>query len=189
MQPPNAWTAVVRGAVLRNLEGSIVSQRRSRYNYGIRVNQPFIPAIHPASSRYWDDLQELYCASKTMQWYVKKDTEVNENRVISIPCGHDWQGHIHPTDQKLRNKISLYANVASTAPVMYDAANSKLVCTMHADLTSVPRENFVKTTNSKGRKYLTLSFNLNVCIDSAHLAFSLEVGGNSYGSVKAVFNR
>jgi len=36
MQPLYAWTAVVRGAVLRGLEGSMVVSRRSRWHYGTR---------------------------------------------------------------------------------------------------------------------------------------------------------
>lgn len=47
------WTAVVRGAVLRGLEGSFVQNRKSRYHYGTSYATVFDDAKHAAQDRYW----------------------------------------------------------------------------------------------------------------------------------------
>lgn len=64
MQPMYAWTAVVRGAVQRGLEGSIVVSRRSRLHYGTSYATVFDEAVHPMSTRYWSPLWERWMACK-----------------------------------------------------------------------------------------------------------------------------
>ena len=42
-----AWTAVVRGAVIRGLEGGVVMSRRSRMHYGTSYATIFDQQKHP----------------------------------------------------------------------------------------------------------------------------------------------
>lgn len=70
--PIHAWTAVVRGAVLRGLEGSMVVSRRSRWHYGTSYATVFDEAKHPISDRYWSPLWERWMVSDRMQWHIAK---------------------------------------------------------------------------------------------------------------------
>lgn len=72
LQPLHAWTAVVRGAVLRGIEGSLVEKRRSRWHYGTSYATVFDEAVHPISDRYWSPLWERWMVSDRMQWHVHK---------------------------------------------------------------------------------------------------------------------
>ncbi len=72
MQPVYAWTAVVRGAVLRGLEGSMVVSRRSRWHYGTSYATVYDEERHPASDRYWSPLWERWMVSDRMQWHISK---------------------------------------------------------------------------------------------------------------------
>jgi molecular chaperone DnaK (HSP70) len=72
MQPVHAWTAVVRGAVLRGLEGSMVVSRRSRWHYGTSYATVFDEERHPVSDRYWSPLWERWMVSDRMQWHIAK---------------------------------------------------------------------------------------------------------------------
>jgi hypothetical protein len=72
MHPMYAWTAVVRGAVLRGLEGSMVVSRRSRWHYGTSYATVFDEAKHPISDRYWSPLWERWMVSDRMQWHIAK---------------------------------------------------------------------------------------------------------------------
>lgn len=73
MQPVNAWTAVVRGAVLRGLEGNeLVLSRRSRSHYGIITKTPFNSSIHPISCMKWDRYEENWKAEDRMTWSITK---------------------------------------------------------------------------------------------------------------------
>jgi hypothetical protein len=70
--PIHAWTAVVRGAVLRGLEGSMVVSRRSRWHYGTSYATVFDETKHPISDRYWSPLWERWMVSDRMQWHIAK---------------------------------------------------------------------------------------------------------------------
>ena len=70
--PIHAWTAVVRGAVLRGLEGSMVVSRRSRWWYGTSYATVFDESRHPIADRYWSPLWERWMVSDRMQWHIAK---------------------------------------------------------------------------------------------------------------------
>jgi hypothetical protein len=72
LQPLHAWTAVVRGAALRGVEGSVVEKRISRLAYGTSYATVFDAKKHPASDRYWSPLWEKWMVSDRMQWHVTK---------------------------------------------------------------------------------------------------------------------
>lgn len=72
MQPLYAWTAVVRGAVLRGLDDNMVLTRRSRLHYGTSYATVFDENKHPISDRYWSPLWERWMVSDRMQWHIAK---------------------------------------------------------------------------------------------------------------------
>lgn len=72
MQPVNAWTAVVRGAVVRGLEGSMVISRKSRMHYGTSYATVYDENKHTVSERYWSPLWERWMVSDRMQWHISK---------------------------------------------------------------------------------------------------------------------
>lgn len=72
LQPLHAWTAVVRGAVLRGVEGNLVEKRRSRWHYGTSYATVFDESRHPVEDRYWSPLWERWMVSDRMQWHIAK---------------------------------------------------------------------------------------------------------------------
>ena len=72
MQPVYAWTAVVRGAVLRGLEGNMVISRKSRMYYGTSYATVYDEEKHSVSERYWSPLWERWMVSDRMQWHIAK---------------------------------------------------------------------------------------------------------------------
>lgn len=72
LQPIHAWTAVVRGAVIRGVEGSLVQKRRSRWHYGTSYATVFDESKHPIADRYWSPLWERWMVSDRMQWHIAK---------------------------------------------------------------------------------------------------------------------
>jgi cell division ATPase FtsA len=72
MQPVYAWTAVVRGAVLRGLEGNMVISRKARMHYGTSYATVYDETKHSVSERYWSPLWERWMVSDRMQWHIAK---------------------------------------------------------------------------------------------------------------------
>jgi len=84
MQPVYAWTAVVRGAVLRGLEGNMVISRKARYHYGTSYATNYDEASHSVSERYWSPLWERWMVSDRMQWHIAKVSSVSRQGVLTV---------------------------------------------------------------------------------------------------------
>ena len=72
LQPRNAWTAVVRGAVLRGLAGDVaaVQTRLSRRHYGVIHDARFDPAKHDQNEKRWHELRCEWVVRNRVQWYI-----------------------------------------------------------------------------------------------------------------------
>ncbi|EON64758.1 hypothetical protein W97_03991 [Coniosporium apollinis CBS 100218] len=182
MHPMYAWTAVVRGAVLRGLEGSIVTNRRSRWHYGTSYATVFDETRHPVTDRYWSPLWERWMVSDRMQWHISKGEQVNENQPISFHYTRNFR-----PGQSLIVEDDLIACDAEIAPDSYqkDFIN---VCTLTTNLNTVPRGLFTRLTTTKGVEFDNLDFTLDMRIESAGLMFELKVDGIRYGAVSAKFH-
>lgn len=85
MQPANAWSAVVQGAVLRGLEGTeLVLSRRSRRHYGVAASTTFDSKKHSQDLKWWDEHEEEYKARDQMQWYIHKGQTCSSKKVIQL---------------------------------------------------------------------------------------------------------
>jgi len=71
LQPVDAWTAVVRGAVIRGME-TIVQTRRSRHHYGVKYWEYFDETRHDEAHKYWDTTREKWLAENQIKWYISK---------------------------------------------------------------------------------------------------------------------
>jgi len=199
MHPMYAWTAVVRGAVIRGLEGSMVISRRSRWHYGTSYATVFDESKHGIKDRYWSPLWERWMVSDRMQWHIAKvshldeldecaladslqGAQVSEHRPISFHYTRNFR-----TGQSLIVEDDLIACADDEAP---DAFNKNLiqVCTLRTDLSAVPRSLFTRLTTSKGVEFDNLDFSLDMRVQSAGLIFELRVEGVRYGVVEAEFH-
>lgn len=91
MQPVYAWTAVVRGAVLRGLEGSMVISRKARFHYGTSYATVYDEEKHSVSERYWSPLWERWMVSDRMQWHIAKVSSKSITPLGSMPTETDIQ--------------------------------------------------------------------------------------------------
>ncbi|KNG87612.1 hypothetical protein ANOM_003618 [Aspergillus nomiae NRRL 13137] len=60
MQPADAWSAVVCGAVQRGLDGNRVGKRIARCYYGVSHWSCYEPGRHRPSEVVWSELEEVY---------------------------------------------------------------------------------------------------------------------------------
>ncbi|CAK7202263.1 hypothetical protein SEUCBS139899_004985 [Sporothrix eucalyptigena] len=217
MQPVYAWTAVVRGAVLRGLEGSMVLSRRARFHYGTSYATVYDEAKHSVSERYWSPLWERWMVSDRMQWHIAKGDSISP----LSPIAFHYTRNFRP-GQSLIVTDDLIACAADEPPESYtrgggassfggpafgkgalngsgdnlgggdtaDGNGSKLihVCTLTTDLSAVPRSLFTRLTTTRGVEFDNLDFTLEMVVDSAGLGFELKVDGVRYGRVEADFH-
>ncbi|CAK4028306.1 heat shock 70 kDa 12B-like [Lecanosticta acicola] len=182
LQPIHAWTAVVRGAVIRGIEGSVVEKRRSRWHYGTSYATVWDERKHPIEDRYWSPLWERWMVADRMQWHISKGTPISADQPISFHYTRNFR-----PGQTLVVEDDLIGCETEEAPDAMDMSLVK-VCTLTTDLNAVPKGLFTRLTTTKGIEFDNLDFELVMKIESANLTFELRVDNQPYGMVKADFN-
>lgn len=191
MQPVYAWTAVVRGAVLRGLEeGSMVLSRRARFYYGTSYATVYDDTKHQVSERYWSPLWERWMVSDRMQWHIAKGDSISPLEPIAFHYTRNFR-----PGQSLVVTDDLLASSADEPPPVYRRGSATAgggnlihVCTLTTDLSAVPRTLFTRLTTTRGVEFDNLDFTLEMVVDSAGLGFELKVDGVRYGRVEAEFH-
>ncbi|POS78878.1 hypothetical protein DHEL01_v202724 [Diaporthe helianthi] len=181
MQPMYAWTAVVRGAVLRGLEGNMVVSRKARMHYGTSYATVFDEDKHSVSERYWSPLWERWMVSDRMQWHIAKGEAISP----LTPIAFHYTRNFRP-GQSLVVTDDLIACEADEPPAAY-TRDLVHVCKLTTDLNVVPRSLFTRLTTTRGVEFDNLDFTLEMIVDSAGLGFELKVDGVRYGRVDADF--
>ncbi|KAK7453619.1 hypothetical protein Landi51_03559 [Colletotrichum acutatum] len=181
MQPVYAWTAVVRGAVLRGLEGNMVISRKARYHYGTSYATVYDEEKHSVS-----DFGPLSFA-----WLQETNTDpvlLKQGEAISplSPIAFHYTRNFRP-GQSLLVTDDLIACEADEPPAAY-TRDLIHVCTLTTDLNAVPRSLFTRLTTTRGVEFDNLDFTLEMIVDSAGLGFELKVDGVRYGRVDAEFH-
>ncbi|OTB04153.1 hypothetical protein M426DRAFT_262375 [Hypoxylon sp. CI-4A] len=182
VQPVYAWTAVVRGAVLRGLEGNMVISRKARMHYGTSYATVYDEEKHSVSERYWSPLWERWMVSDRMQWHIAKGEAISP----LSPIAFHYTRNFRP-GQSLVVTDDLIACEADEPPAAY-SRDLVHVCTLTTDLSAVPRSLFTRLTTTRGVEFDNLDFTLEMIVDSAGLGFELKVDGVRYGRVEAEFH-
>ncbi|KAK4186086.1 hypothetical protein QBC35DRAFT_388027 [Podospora australis] len=182
MQPVYAWTAVVRGAVLRGLEGNMVISRKARMHYGTSYATVYDEEKHSVNERYWSPLWERWMVSDRMQWHIAKGEAISPLQPIAFHYTRNFR-----PGQSLIVKDDLIACEADEPPKAF-TRDLVHVCTLTTDLSAVPRSLFTRLTTTRGVEFDNLDFTLEMIVDSAGLGFELKVDGVRYGRVDADFS-
>ena len=90
IQPRDASTAIVRGAVLKGLEpkaGPSKTEvfRRARRSYGVPTSKQFIPGIHNPEDMFVDPDSGQQLARNQVSWFIKKVGHVLPGTALH-PC-------------------------------------------------------------------------------------------------------
>jgi len=181
LQPPNAWTAVVRGAVMRGLEGEMVRIRKVTRNYGNSYNEPFIKGFHPKRDAYIDHHDGTRMCRGRMQWCISKGEDVEEND----PIRKSYSMNLSSLSE--RTKISLLASDSPDPSNTQRSSDVYTVCTLDVDTGVIPEEKFEKKIGTNGQPYFRLRCDLLMSIQSASILFEFDVDGVVYQNVSACF--
>ncbi|THW57027.1 actin-like ATPase domain-containing protein [Aureobasidium pullulans] len=185
MQPVNAWTAVVRGAVLSSLQEKIVLSRKARRHYGIRINRKFDEAVHSTKNKYWDIYTETYRARNQISWHANKGDDLPIDEPIIMSYSVRWN-YLDPVPEY--HKIKIIVSDASKAPEEYDVTvETRTLCRLNVDLTEVPRRRFKECCNTQDIRSRTLDFEVAMSVQSGCICFDLRVDDIVFGTIKADF--
>lgn len=185
LQPANAWSAVVRGAVLSGLQEKVVTSRKARRHYGVRICTPFDKYQHSPKNKYWDILEETYLADNQTCWHVKKGDDLPTEEPILLSFYKNWSCN-DPIPEWSNDCIIV--SDAPQAPREYEmSSETRVLCKLNVNLTGVGRRRFKEHTNSLGIRYRSLSYKIGMSVKSGAIVFDLRVDNHVYGVVQADF--
>ncbi|KAF8245501.1 actin-like ATPase domain-containing protein [Wilcoxina mikolae CBS 423.85] len=203
LQPPNARTAVVRGALLRGLDGSIVRNRRSPLCYGSRsslarpkdYNKYWDSERNTWRNGYtdmdkhtkWDQDTDTWRVSWHLNWYITKDDIVGETHSVSMNFFRTVPIPAVDNDFKFTTRLYSCKSLDPPAFKWMNQAEIKVEAVLESDLSSIPRSKFKKTTNARGESFYEVKYALRVELVDEVLIFNRVVDGVIYGETRAKF--
>jgi hypothetical protein len=186
IQPKDAWSAIVRGAVMSKLGlAPVITATKAPKHYGTSCNSTWQSSRdrgHPKVRDVWEE--EDKC--EIMSWFIYMNDDLVRDKKIKLPFYRKWAG-TNPTGATLEFEDQLYECQSVLAPEHPE--DVKINCTLKSDLNQVPRSCFVKRTRASDQAdYVEIHYNLQIENNQSGLmTFSLEIGGKEYSAVNATY--
>lgn len=192
LQPVDAWTAIVRGAVLdgvslhlseeacdenNNQSRSMVQSRIARYSYGVEVRRPFIKGVHPPSKMHFDIHHGLFYCHGRMSWYIRKGEHIPDNNPIVMPLFRTTEC----SSSNLTNTMTVYCCDTEDPPDDVDDYRVLKLLDYTNDWRGLQQHFQPKQSVVGGGNYWHISLNQVMRYDSAELLFSTETEGKQVG--------
>ncbi|KAL4988050.1 hypothetical protein BDW68DRAFT_197008 [Aspergillus falconensis] len=191
LQPPNAWTAVVRGAVMMGLSRTKalrtvdVVSRKARKHYGIELHTPFRAEKHDESKKYWCTRHSQY-RTHAMFWFLTKGSTLEENKPIPIDFFQDF-----PVSKGRPSMMytDVWANAEDANAPVHKNGGTKTLVTLRANLSVIPQVDLDKTITRRkdGKEYYCIDAVIEATYSSAETRYVLSVLGKKYDAVSAEY--
>lgn len=189
MQPPNAWQAVVQGAVMKGLANSApdqltmvkVKNRKARKHYGTEWRSRYDEKLHGhlKDKRQWCGLDGCYKVH-AMEWFINRSDTVSENEPFFT--SFVWTGLV--SQGRIRKiKMTIYSDqTLRDAPVSRDE-NVKVLSHVEADVSHIPENLLARRQGSDGQWYYELSCKIEAVYLSASTTYTLLYNNQRYNTV------
>lgn len=193
MQPPNGWTAVVRGALMKGLaqlEPTTarvkVASRSARKHYGTEIMSRYDSTKHAKATSFWDDYDgELKVYD--MSWFITKGSPVTEDKSFVKHYHKVWKVSEGPR-QSVAQDILMFTDPRHTgAPVYKDGADVKHLARLTADLSCIPVGELSRKIGRDGLEYYVVYYDIEMTYYSAHTKYCLVYKQVKYDSVTAEY--
>ena len=193
MQPPNGWTAVVRGALMKGLselapdtERVKVESRVARKHYGTEIMSRYDSSKHAKSTSWWDDYDgELKVFD--MSWFINKGSPVTEDTPYVRKYHKVWKVSEGPR-QTVAQDILMYADLDDKgAPIYKDGGDVRHLARLKADLSCIPVGELQQKIGKDGHMYYAVYYEIEIVYYSAHSKYSLVYKGVKYDGVSAEY--
>ena len=193
MQPPNGWTAVVRGALMKGLsqlapttERVKVQSRSARKHYGTEIMSRYDSSKHAKKTSFWDEYDGEYKVYD-MSWFITKGSPVTEDKAFIKHYHKVWKVSEGPR-QSVAQDILMYEDPEDKgAPVYKDSGNVKHLARLTADLSCIPTGELQQKVGKDGKSYYVVYYDIEMTYFSAHTKYSLVYKNVKYDSITAEY--
>ncbi|KAH8723592.1 Hsp70 family protein [Phaeosphaeriaceae sp. PMI808] len=194
VRPAYAWSAVVRGATAKGLEGDgrpAIRSRKCRRHYGTHCNESFVEGRHRESESFICPFTGKKKAQDQISWHLKKgqDLPTSEFPHAKLALHRIFMPGLMPSDMT----VTLWASDIDLAPNRMKNKVSHItfinvykVATLHINLTGLPASKCVCYHSNTNSPYQRINFDVELSVTSL-LEYSVSIDGTRYGSVTASY--
>ncbi|SCO82250.1 related to hsp70 protein [Fusarium oxysporum] len=176
MQPPNAWQAIVQGAVLKGLAQSSpdcavvkVENRKARKHYGTEWS----------SERYWCGLDGCYKV-RVMEWFITRGSTVSENDPYI--AAFVWTNPV--SEGRIRKvKMTIYNDHLSRDAPLSRNDNVKMLSIVEADVNHIPENQLRRRKGCDDQWYYELNCKIEAIYTSASTSYTLIYQNQRFSTV------
>ena len=210
MQPPNGWTAVVRGALMKGLsqlepdtERVKVASRSARKHYGTEIMSKYDSSKHSKDTNWWylspfflhprrlaDHYRDDYDGELKvfdMSWFIIKGSPVTEDRAFIRKYHKVWKVSEGPR-QLVAQDILMFADPEGKgAPIYKDGGEVKHLARLTADLSCIPVSELLQKLGKDGKMYYVIYYEIEMTYYSAQTKYCLVYKQVKYDSVTAEY--
>ncbi|PSN60997.1 Hsp70 family protein [Corynespora cassiicola Philippines] len=181
IKPAYAWSAIVRGAAAKGLEGdgNAVLMRKCRRHYGTPCSRPFVHEIHSEADSYISEYSGLKFATNQMQWLIKKGSDLHTSKETHAVTSLEIQFWLQ---EKRDVCMSLFACNQNDAPSLLCAENLYRVARISFNTGDIPGRFLSREYDPNDWRYFTAQALVHMSIQSA-IEFSVTINGQDFGSV------
>ncbi|KAM0285774.1 hypothetical protein ACHAQH_001235 [Verticillium albo-atrum] len=193
LQPPNAWQAVVQGAVMKGLAQASperftqvrIQNRKARKHYGTQWRTRYDERQHGhlRDKRHWCGLDGCY-KIYSMEYMVRKGDAVSETDPYYV--SFVWTGLVSQGRIK-KVRMDIYADGASLEAPIVRNDNTSLLCHVEADVSHIPETQLKRRQGSDGEAYYELDCKIEAKFLSASTQYTLIYNNQRYNTVTAEY--
>ncbi|KAL5602974.1 hypothetical protein FOBRF1_010507 [Fusarium oxysporum] len=188
MQPPNAWQAIVQGAVLKGLARSSpdcavvkVENRKARKHYGTEWSVRWDEKSHGnlKSERYWCGLDGCYKV-RVMEWFITRGSTVSENDPYI--AAFVWTNPV--SKGRIRKvKMTIYNDHLSRDAPLSRNDNVKMLSIVEADVIHIPENQLRRRKGCDDQWYYELNCKIEAVYTSASTSYTLIYQNQRFSTV------
>ncbi|KAK0654927.1 hypothetical protein B0T16DRAFT_432585 [Cercophora newfieldiana] len=185
IRPNFCQAAVVRGAAIRGLEGTVPSKLICRRHYGFRLSLIFKNGVHDEKNAYWDF--GVKRSRSHVRWMINKGTEVTKSTSFQCPL-------VRTLTQGASKvfTMDLYSCTLDSAPERAENPRIIRVGSINMDFSSVDLSGFkTRTVESGGFHQVETQVEFEIRLDyrseSGVLGFTCISKGQNIGHTTIEF--
>ncbi|MCJ1376934.1 hypothetical protein MMC17_000024 [Xylographa soralifera] len=187
IQPREASTAIVRGAVMKGLEPKAGPERteivrRARRSFGVPSTEPFIEGKHLEQDRFIDPASGKVLARHQISWFIRKNQIMPDDATFR----HSFIRNFKQTTLWTDRLVSSTLDVQPTRWSPQDPFVKKH-CTITSDLTQLNKKDNFERRWRRFRRYYTAEYDLVMGVKNNNLTILLEHKGQKFGVANVEF--
>ncbi|KAJ3494688.1 hypothetical protein NLG97_g3918 [Lecanicillium saksenae] len=210
VQPDDGWAAIVKGAALSRMpSNAVVTSVSAVRHYGVEASHISHPKLDEGEESYVDYYTGALTTNR-MRWYIKIGDDIKRGQKIRLSFSRNIAQDFGPSDDIFTD--ILYECDDNDAPFHRSKSKRcKINCVLESNISKVPTSKFKKKIGNQstrllskpvgqpfgedgteshggaGKPYWKVHYDLVISFESATMTFSMEIDGETLGSVEARF--